>query len=173
MLRSAGFNLDQPMTFLHRCMRDEVEVERADFLREVMDVMASDETRYQWSLHVDQLIDGEMTWEEFSDLLADALDLKPNSQGNTIGSGMYIHDIIISLGDTHHDLIHRWRRALLPISQHRCADRGSSLPTQFAEQARHRCRFSPSKHQSILHSRRQRFSGVELGYQYGHTGYGD
>src|ERR1700692_988405 len=88
MLRSAGFNLDQPMTFLHRCMRDEVEIERADFLREVMDVMASDETRYQWSLHVDQLIDGEMTWEEFSDLLADALDLKPNSQGNTIGSGM-------------------------------------------------------------------------------------
>jgi hypothetical protein len=109
MLHPAGFNLDQPMIFLYRCLRDEVEIERADFLRELMDMLATDETRYQWSLHVDQLIDGEMTWEEFSDLVADALDLKPNSRSNTIGSGMYIHDIIVSLGDTHPHLIHRWR----------------------------------------------------------------
>jgi hypothetical protein len=111
MLRPAGFNLNQPVTFLYRCMRDEVGIERADFLREVMDMMTTDETQYRWLLHVDQLIDGEITWKEFTDLVANALYLKPNSQGNAIGSGMYIQDIIISLGDIHHDLIHRWRRA--------------------------------------------------------------
>jgi hypothetical protein len=111
ILRPAGFNLDEPMIFLSQCLRDKEEIERADFLREIMDMLATDERRYQLSLHVDKLFDSEVTWDEFCLTVMDVLNLEPDARADTIGPGRYIHDIIIYLGDTHHNLIHRWRRA--------------------------------------------------------------
>jgi hypothetical protein len=76
-----------------------------------MDMLATDETRCQWSLRVDQLIDGEVTWGEFSDLAADELSLEPDARANAIGPGKCIQGISISAGHTCNNLIHRWHRA--------------------------------------------------------------
>ncbi|KAG1758075.1 hypothetical protein EDD22DRAFT_957266 [Suillus occidentalis] len=78
-----GFTIDQPLVFLYHCLREGTE--RADFLSEIMDMLATEERRYQWSLHVDQLFDGEVTWDEFSDLVADELRLEPDARDNAIG----------------------------------------------------------------------------------------
>ncbi|KAG1853620.1 hypothetical protein F4604DRAFT_1686218 [Suillus subluteus] len=80
-----GFALDEPLIFLYRCLQAEVEIERGDFLREVMDMLANDEARDQWSFRVDQLIDGEMAWDEFSDLVSDGLNLELDRRANTNG----------------------------------------------------------------------------------------
>jgi hypothetical protein len=65
-----------------------------------MDMLATDETRNQWSLHVDQLIDGEVTWDEFSDLVADELSLETDARANVIGPGTCIQGISIFVGHT-------------------------------------------------------------------------
>ncbi|KAG1837459.1 hypothetical protein DFJ58DRAFT_734351 [Suillus subalutaceus] len=80
-----GFTLDAPLVFLYHCLRAEEEIERRDFLREIMDMLPNDGTRQQWSLRVDQLIDGEMAWDEFSNLVADALDLELDRRTNNMG----------------------------------------------------------------------------------------
>ncbi|KAG1837450.1 hypothetical protein DFJ58DRAFT_734343 [Suillus subalutaceus] len=80
-----GFTLDEPLVFLYHCLRAEEEIERGDFLREIMDMLATDETRQEWSLRVDQLIDGEMTWDDFSNLVADELDLELDQRVNSMG----------------------------------------------------------------------------------------
>jgi hypothetical protein len=73
-------------------------IKRGDFLREIMDMLDTDETLHEWSSCVDQLIDGNMTWDGFSHLLAEALNLEPDRQANTIDSGTRIHHIITSAG---------------------------------------------------------------------------
>ncbi|KAG2359307.1 hypothetical protein BDR07DRAFT_1488414 [Suillus spraguei] len=93
-----GFTLDEPLVFLYHCLAAEDGIKCGDFLREIMDMLDTDETLHEWSSCVDQLIDGNMTWDEFSHLLAEALDLKPNRQANTIDSGTRIHHIITSAG---------------------------------------------------------------------------
>ncbi|KAG1764979.1 hypothetical protein EV702DRAFT_1204793 [Suillus placidus] len=80
-----GSTLDKPLVFLYCCLQDEEEIEREDFLREIMDMWATDEARQRWSSHVDQLIDGEMKWDDFSNLVADELDLKPDQRVNSMG----------------------------------------------------------------------------------------
>jgi hypothetical protein len=77
-------------------MVSEEGIERGDLLREIMDMLATDEARHEWSLRVDQLIDGEMSWQEFSNLAADGLDLQPNRRAYTMGPGKSIHNIITS-----------------------------------------------------------------------------
>jgi hypothetical protein len=62
-------------------------------------------------LHVDQLFDGEVTWDEFSDLVADELRLEPDARDNAIGLGTCIQGISIFVGHNYHYLIHRWHRA--------------------------------------------------------------
>ncbi|KAG1853360.1 hypothetical protein F4604DRAFT_1686362 [Suillus subluteus] len=80
-----GFTLDEPLVFLYHCLRAEEEIERGDFLREIIDMLATDETRQAWSLRVDQLINGEMTWDDFSNLVADELDLELDQRVNSMG----------------------------------------------------------------------------------------
>ncbi|KAG2336719.1 hypothetical protein BDR05DRAFT_1005602 [Suillus weaverae] len=80
-----GFTLDEPLVFLYRCLQDDDEIEREDFLREIMDMWATDESRRRWSSHVDQLFDGEMKWDDFSDLVADELGLEPDQRVNSMG----------------------------------------------------------------------------------------
>ncbi|KAG1839365.1 hypothetical protein F4604DRAFT_1691302 [Suillus subluteus] len=46
-IRFIRFALDEPLIFLYRCLQAEVEIERGDFLREVMDMLANDEARDQ------------------------------------------------------------------------------------------------------------------------------
>ncbi|KAG1765729.1 hypothetical protein EV702DRAFT_1204468 [Suillus placidus] len=80
-----GFTLDEPLVFLCYCMQDDEEIEREDFLREIMDMWATDEARQRWSSHVDQLIDGHMKWDDFSNLVADELGLDPDQRVNSMG----------------------------------------------------------------------------------------
>lgn len=63
-----------------------------------MDMLATDETRQHWSLCVDQLIDSEITWNDFCNLVAEELDLELDQRVNSMVSGMRIHDIITSVG---------------------------------------------------------------------------
>ncbi|KAG2359315.1 hypothetical protein BDR07DRAFT_1488420 [Suillus spraguei] len=93
-----GFTLDEPLVFLYHCLAAEDGIKRGDFLREIMDMLDTDETLHEWSSCVDQLIDGNMTWDGFSHLLAEALNLEPDRQANTIDSGTRIHHIITSAG---------------------------------------------------------------------------
>ncbi|KAG1853347.1 hypothetical protein F4604DRAFT_1933241 [Suillus subluteus] len=80
-----GFTLDEPLVFLYHCLRAEEEIERGDFLREIMDMLANDETLQEWSSCVDQLIDSEMTWDDFSNLVAGELDLELDQRVNSMG----------------------------------------------------------------------------------------
>ncbi|KAG1776710.1 hypothetical protein EV702DRAFT_1198100 [Suillus placidus] len=80
-----GFTLDEPLVFLNYCMQDDKEIQCDDFLREIMDMWATDEARQQWSSHVVQLIDGEMKWDNFSNLVADELGLDPDQRVNSMG----------------------------------------------------------------------------------------
>jgi hypothetical protein len=83
----AGFNLDEPLVFFYHCLMEEEEIERGDFLREIMDMLENDQTRQDWLARVDQLFEGEITWNEFSNLVANALDLKEDKRTNTTGPG--------------------------------------------------------------------------------------
>ncbi|KAG1830990.1 hypothetical protein DFJ58DRAFT_736774 [Suillus subalutaceus] len=81
-----GFTLDEPLVFFYYCLRAEEEIERGDFLREIMDMLATDETQQHWSSCVDQLIDSEITWNDFCDLLAEELDLELDQRVNSMVS---------------------------------------------------------------------------------------
>ncbi|KAG2127467.1 uncharacterized protein EDB93DRAFT_1257031 [Suillus bovinus] len=80
-----GFTLDEPLVFLYYCLQDDEEIERESFLREIMDMLPNDETRQQWSLRVDKLFDGEMKWDDFSNLVGDELDLELAQRVNSMG----------------------------------------------------------------------------------------
>lgn len=58
-----------------------------------MDMLPNDETRQQWSLRVDKLFDGEMKWDDFSNLVGDELDLELAQRVNSMGPGTCIHDV--------------------------------------------------------------------------------
>ncbi|KAG1776722.1 hypothetical protein EV702DRAFT_1046046 [Suillus placidus] len=76
------FTSEQKDKFL---CKDNEEIQCDDFLREIMDMWATDEARQQWSSHVVQLIDGEMKWDNFSNLVADELGLDPDQRVNSMG----------------------------------------------------------------------------------------
>jgi hypothetical protein len=59
-----------------------------------MDMFTTDETRPVWLLRVERLIDGEITWDEFSNSVVDELDLEPNAQASGTGPGICFHAII-------------------------------------------------------------------------------
>ncbi|KAG2030701.1 hypothetical protein BDR03DRAFT_986912 [Suillus americanus] len=84
--RVSRFTLDKPLVFLYYCLRAEEEIERGDFLREIMDMLASNETRQHWSLCVDQLIDSQTTWNDFCNLVAEELDLEFDQRVNSMVS---------------------------------------------------------------------------------------
>ncbi|KAG1853377.1 hypothetical protein F4604DRAFT_1686374 [Suillus subluteus] len=88
-----GFTLDEPLVFLYHCLRAEEEIERGDFLREIMDMLPSDGTRQRWSFGIDRLIDGEMALDEFSNLVSDVLDLELDRRANNMGSDLVEPDL--------------------------------------------------------------------------------
>ncbi|KAG2336388.1 hypothetical protein BDR05DRAFT_953406 [Suillus weaverae] len=79
-----GFTLEEPLVFLYYCLQDKEEIERGDFLREIMDMLVTDEARQRWPSHVNRLIDGEMKWDDFSNVVADELDLEPAQWANSM-----------------------------------------------------------------------------------------
>ncbi|KAG2338168.1 hypothetical protein BDR05DRAFT_1004411 [Suillus weaverae] len=80
-----GFTLNEPLVFLYHCLQDDDEIECEDFLREIMDMLVTDEARQWWSSHIDQLFNGEMKWDDFNNLVADELGFKLDQWVNSMG----------------------------------------------------------------------------------------
>ncbi|KAG1818576.1 uncharacterized protein BJ212DRAFT_1479582 [Suillus subaureus] len=110
-------HLDEPLVFLYHCLWVEEEIKCEDFLKEIMDMMANNKTQHKWSSHVEQLIDGGMTWDGFSNLVTDELDLELDRQANTMGPDGHeeapigsdrLPEVMVTLPMTNHtDDIHK------------------------------------------------------------------
>ncbi|KAG1721424.1 uncharacterized protein EDB91DRAFT_1088451 [Suillus paluster] len=75
MYLRAGNILHKPLLFLFNCLSNKPAINPTGFLCEIMDILYTNKRKEYWSVSVDALFEGELSWKDFGNLLTEELDL--------------------------------------------------------------------------------------------------